>query len=490
MTFIFNVEFLTDEASPKINLCIKLGSVHIGYKVFNDQNHSIEFNKSEDNDNFTYQWTLLDSKPIKYESNAPGILHSIPHIIFYIEDYSIGNSKVELLGNIEKMYRYYSGFVKNLNTIEDEPLKKLSLSITENKKTEEEKLKAIFYWVKDNIKYIAFENGYEGFIPREASLVFQRKFGDCKDMASIITSMAKYANIPNVYLAWIGTRNIPYSFTTIASPSTTDHMIAVYKKGTEYIFLDATDQETQYGISSSFIQDKEALLYNGETSHIVKVPITSSDKSLIKDSVIFTIENEKIVGNGHLEISGYNRTNTLNQIGDSSNKTKFELMKSLVLKGNNKFNLNDYCEENVKERDKSYEVLYDFDIANYAVKVDAVLYVNLFFDKYYEKLTLEKDREANYDFDYLSKFNSNVECVVPENYTVSYVPKGFELENDLLKIKIQYLQKGNSIQLTSTLELKKIMLEKKDFALWNETVKQLKSNYSETIVLKEKLSKK
>ena len=486
-------KFIFGDASTVKNSTLKIKadkSVHIGYEIFNDPNHAIEFNKVEGKDYNTYQWTLLDSKPIKYESNTPGILYSIPHIIFYIEDYSIGNSKVELLGNVEKMYTYYSGFVKNLNTTEDEPLKNLSLSITENKKTEEEKLKAIFYWVKDNIKYIAFENGYEGFIPREASLVFSRKFGDCKDMASIITSMAKYAKIPNVYLAWIGTRNIPYSFSKIASPSTTDHMIAVYKKGTDYVFLDATDQETQYGIPSAFIQDKEALLYNGETSNIVKVPITSSDKNLIKDSVIFTIENEKIVGNGHLAISGYNRSNTLSQIGDASNKTKFEMIKSLVLKGNNKFNLNDYCEENVKERDKPYEVLYDFDIANYAVKMDKELYINLFFDKTYEKSTLEKDREANFDFDYLSKFNSTVECVVPKNYSVSYVPKNFEMENDLIKIKIQYQQKGNSITLNSVLELKKIMLEKKDFALWNETVKQLKSNYSETIILKEKLSKK
>lgn len=466
-------------------------SVHIGYEIFNDPNKQIQFSKTENRDSYTYQWTLLDSKPIKYEPNTPGILYSIPHIIFYIEDYSIDNSKVEVLGGVDRIYNYFSGFVKDLNTTDDEALKALTLSITADKKTDEDKLKAIYYWVKDNIKYIAFENGYGGFIPREASLVFSRKFGDCKDMASIITSMAKYANIPDVYLAWIGTRNIPYSFTTVATPSASDHMIAVYQKGNDYVFLDATDQQTQYGLPSSFIQDKEAMLYKGKANHhLVKVPVTPASKNLIMDSVTFTIQNDKIVGNGHLEISGYNRTNTLNQIGDASNKTRFEMIKSLVLKGNNKFNLNDYCEANLKERDKPYEVTYDFDIANYAVKVDKDLYINLFFDKYYEKSTLEKDRQANYDFDYLTKFNSNVECIIPKNYKVTYVPKDFDLDNDLVKVKVQYIQKGNSIKLSSTLELKKLMLEKKDFALWDEVVKKLKSNYSDTIVLQENASKK
>ncbi|MGC4042079.1 MAG: DUF3857 and transglutaminase domain-containing protein [Flavobacterium sp.] len=466
-------------------------SVHIGYKIFNDPKNQIQFTKTEDKNSFTYQWTLLDSKPVKYEPNTPGILYSIPHIIFYIEDYSIDNSKIEVLGGVDRIYDYFSGFVKDLNTDEDEDLKALTLSITEGKKTDEEKLKAIYYWVKDHIKYIAFENGYGGFIPREASLVFNRKFGDCKDMASIITSMAKYANIPNVYLAWIGTRNIPYSFTTIASPSTSDHMIAVYQKGNDYIFLDATDQETQYGLPSAFIQGKEAMLYKGKSAHhIVTVPITSSSKNLIKDTVTFTLDNEKIVGSGHLEVSGYNRTNTLSQIGDASNKTRFEMIKSLVLKGNNKFTLKDYCEENVKERDKPYEVLYDFDIANYVVKVDKELYINMFFDKYYEKATLEKDRQANYDFDYLTQFNSNVECIIPKNYSVTYVPKNFELDNDLMKIKIEYKQKSNSIELVSSVEIKKLMLEQKDFAVWDETIKKLKSNYSDTIVLQEKTTKK
>jgi len=391
-------KFMFGDVLPVKNSTLEIKTdknINIGYEVFNDPNHTIVFNKIEKKDTNIYQWTLKDSKPIKFESNAPGILYSIPHIIFYIKDYSAGNNKVELLGDIQRMYNYYSGFVKNLNTTVDEPLKQLSLSITENKPTDEEKLKSIFYWVKDNIKYIAFENGYEGFIPREAGLVYERKFGDCKDMASIITSMAKYANIPNVYLAWIGTRNIPYSFSTIATPSTTDHMIAVYKKDNNYIFLDATDQETQYGIPSAFIQDKEALLYNGDKFQIVKVPITDSDKNLMKDSAILTIRNEKISGTGRIEISGYNRTNTLNQIGDSSNKTKFEMIKSLVLKGNNKFNLNDYCEENVKERDKPYAISYDFDIDNYIVKVDKELYINLCFYKYYKKSTLEKNREIN-----------------------------------------------------------------------------------------------
>ena len=460
--------------------------ITIGFKLFNDPNNQIVFDKIEKKDYNLYRWTLTDGKPFKFEGNSPSILYSVPHIIFYIEDYTTDKNKVTLLGDIQRMYTYYSSFVENLNSKEDAALKQISQNITADKTTEEEKVKAIFYWVKDNIKYIAFENGYEGFIPREAALVNERKFGDCKDMASIITAMAKYAGVSNVYLAWIGTRNIPYSFSEVATPSTTDHMIAVYKKGADFIFLDATDQETAYGLPSAFIQDKEALLYNGDKYQIVKVPITPPAKNRIDDSVVININNEKITGSGWLQIAGYNRTNTLGQLGDATNKTRFEMIKSLVLKGNNKFTLNDYCEANLKDRDKAYEVGYDFDIDNYIVKVDKELYLNLVFDKYYEKSNLEKDREANFDFDYLNQYISSVTCIIPKNYEVKYLPKNFELNNDLIKVALVYQLQGNTVSMKASLETKKIMLEKKDFALWNETVKKLKSGYAETIILQEK----
>ncbi|MBC8644862.1 transglutaminase domain-containing protein [Flavobacterium lindanitolerans] len=160
-----------------------------------------------------------------------------------MKDYTIDKNTTKVLDNTEELYNYYKSFIKNLNKTDDTELKELSVELTEGLSSDTEKIKKIFYWVKDNIKYIAFENGYEGFIPREASTVFKRKFGDCKDMSSIITSMANYAGIKNVTVSWIGTREIPYSYEQLPTPSVDNHMIAVYNDNGNYIFLDATDRE-------------------------------------------------------------------------------------------------------------------------------------------------------------------------------------------------------------------------------------------------------
>lgn len=482
-------KFLFGSHLPVKNSSLEIGTeknINIGYKIFNDPSNSIQFSRTEKKGKWIYKWTLKDVKPIKFEGNTPGFLYMVPHINVYIKDYKVNNNKVEVLDDVKKLYAYYKGFTKNLNQTEDPALKAISLQITENLTLDDDKVKAIFYWVKDNIKYIAFENGYEGFIPREASLIHERKFGDCKDMASIITAMAKYANVKNVFISWIGTREIPYSYDELPTPAVDNHMIALYKKGEEYIFLDATDKETLYGIPTAFIQGKEALYGEGDSYKIIPVPIVPAERNEILEQVKLKIEKDKLVGFGKIEFNGYNRSRILLRIGDATNKTRFEMIKSLVLKGNNKFNLKDYTEENIKNRDKPYQINYNFDLGNYIVKVDKEIYVNLFLDKPLEKVIIEKDRSAKFEFEHLNYINAQYELDIPLNYMVKYLPKNFSLDNDYIKADIVYEVKNNTIFLNLRLKQKKLLLDKPDFEIWNKMIKDLKNNYADTLILLEK----
>ena len=312
--------------------------IEIGYVVVNDPNNEIKFQKTEKKGKLVYTWHLNDLNPLKYESSNPGFLHIAPHVVVFVKSYIQNQQKVEVLGSVDLLYKYYRSFTNNINQTVDASLQEKTLDLVANLKTDEEKIKAIFYWVKNNIKYVAFENGYEGFIPREAKLVFERKFGDCKDMSSIITEMAKYAEIPNVNLCWIGTRRIPYTYHEVPTPAVDDHMIASIEINGKIIFLDATDSFTKFGLPTGFIQGKEALIAQGDHYKIVPVPVVASKENLHHDFVQLSLNNQTLFGKGTLSIDGLSRSHYLRQIGDASQKNRFEKIKSLVIKGNNKFN--------------------------------------------------------------------------------------------------------------------------------------------------------
>jgi uncharacterized protein related to proFAR isomerase len=69
---------------------------------------------------------------------------------------------------------------------------------------------------------------------------------------------------------------------------------------------------------------------------------------------------------------------------------------------------------------------------------------------------------------------------------VKYLPNNFSLDNAYVKADFTYEIKNNKIQLNIQLKQKKLLLDKTDFELWNKTIKILKNNYTETLILLEK----
>ncbi len=480
--FMFANNLPVDEAELEV---ITDNDIKIGYKIFNDPNNEIKLIITEGRRKTTYNWKRVENKPIKYEQNHPGYLHIAPHIVVYIKQYKSGKNTTNVLGDTELLYKYYKIFTDSINKTEDPELKEIALNITKSLASTEEKIKAIFYWVKDNIKYVAFENGYEGFIPRDAKLVNARRFGDCKDMSSIITTMAKYAKIPNVNLCWIGTRRIPYSYHEIATPAVDDHMIAAIDLEGKVIFLDATDKEAVFGLPTGFIQGKDAMIQRGDGFEIVKVPVVTPLENLRKESIKLTLDKTTIKGEGNLSLHGINRSDFLNKIGDAAKNNRLEIIKSLVIKGNNKFHLKEYKEKNVEDRDLPYIVDYQFTLENYVVSAANEYYLSMFFSKPFEQNTIKKDREAKYEFDFLYQKEFSVSLVLPTGMKVKKLPKDISVDNALMAYSIKYSMKDDELKLDFTIENKKLLLEPSDFELWNTNMQNLKSIYNENIVLTE-----
>lgn len=474
---------------PMLNSTLEVRTdkdINIGFKIFNDPGNAIVFSKTEKKGKYIYTWSLKDVSAYKYEPNNPGFRYSLPHMYIYVKDFPSGETKVDVLEDTDRLYSYYRNFVKDINKDEDAALKKLSIDLTSGLRDDTEKIKKIFYWVKDNVKYIAFENGYEGFIPRESALVFERKFGDCKDMATLITCMAKYAGVPNVNMCWIGTREIPYSYAELSTPAVDNHMIASFGNKGEYLFLDATDRETRFGLPTAFIQGKEAMIGLGDDYKIVTVPTIPADQNMSVETIKLSLEGEKLKGVGSSSFNGYSRSHILMQIGDASNRTRFEMVKSLVLKGSNKFNLNDFSESNLENRDLPYRIDYNFDLADYAVSADKEMYIGMALDKPFEKMMIEADRQFPFEFDFLSGNDITYELELPSGTSPTYIPKNFDIDNELIHASGTYSTTASKVSLRLIVKIKKMLLQKPDFDLWNQSISKLKDNYSETLILTKK----
>ncbi|MBW3546439.1 MAG: transglutaminase-like domain-containing protein, partial [Bacteroidetes bacterium] len=201
--------------------------IEVDLKLMHDT-QQVKVRKEQAGNRVKWIYEVFDSEKIKSESNSPNIKYHTPHLTIVVRAYKNTKGKeVKVLSSANDLYSWYRTFIKGLEDYQDEQVKTIVASLVKDARTEEEKVKRIFYWVQENIKYIAFEDGMRGLIPHNGAYVFEKRFGDCKDMASILVNMMQHAGIKG-YFTWIGTRDIPYSYSELPSPLVDNHMIATY----------------------------------------------------------------------------------------------------------------------------------------------------------------------------------------------------------------------------------------------------------------------
>ncbi|PJC61834.1 MAG: transglutaminase [Flavobacteriales bacterium CG_4_9_14_0_2_um_filter_32_27] len=462
-------------------------AIKLNFKTFNFNDLPITYSETEKKGTTIYSWEVNNLDKFESEKKSTSVRSRLPHIIPYITEYTTKKGEtIKLLNDVSGLYNWYYSLVSGLNADNNNSELKLIVdSLTKDKISETEKVKAIYYWTQQNIKYVAFEYALGGFIPREATDIFNKKYGDCKDNSNILFEMLKIANISG-HLTWIGTRSLPYKYTEVPTPLSDNHMILTYINEKDTLFLDATGRYYKLGIPSSFIQGKEALVGIGENNFkIITVPIMPPEATIAKDSVYLYLDNKTVKGKGNLYLTGYNKIDLYNYFERiKTPKEITEFFNTNLRKGSNKFLVENYVEKNKYDYDEPYEVDYDFSIDDYITSSEKEIYINMNLSKKILEYKLKEDRKNDFEVEF-KNINQSINVLeIPNGYEISYLPENFEQKNEFYSATINYEQKDNQIIYNNQIVLNFIVLKQENHASFNEFLKQLSKAFKESVVLK------
>lgn len=460
--------------------------IHLKFKVFNADSLDISYSEEERWGNRIYTWELKNIDEYEYEDGAPTYKKILPHIIPILTSYELNGKEVKLLENEGELYNWYYSLVKDLNT--DAPsaeLVKLVDELTHDKKNDLEKVRAIYYWTQQNIKYIDYEYALGGFIPRQGNSVFQKKYGDCKDNSSILHEMLKIAGIKG-NLTWIGTRSIPYSYREVPTPISDNHMILSYSNEGKTYFLDATGRYMPLGLPSSFIQGKEALISEGpEKFRIEIIPVIPAEENGISEVTKLQLEGDDLKGKSSASVSGYTKTDLFQYLETLDTPVKKEeFYNGFFQKGNNKFLIDDFEEQHKFAYDEDFGFDYDFRISDYAKELGGEIYVNLNLNRVISDYKLKKDRKNEVEVEYKEHYDYTNSLKIPAGYEVSYLPADLEVSNDLCSASVTYEQKPDEIVYRHRLSLNFLNLDLQQQKEFNKLIEKVEKAYKEIIVLK------
>lgn len=461
--------------------------INIKYIVRNDDNNRFEFSEEKKRRETVYKWTMKNIREGVDFRNAPDYRYFSPHVIIYITSYEDKNGKQAFLNSLDDLYNWNYSYTKGINQVPDNALKATVDSLIAGIKDPLKKTDVIYKWVQKNIKYVAFENGLEGFRPRQAADVFQKRYGDCKDMASILTGMLKAAGV-EAYFTWIGTRDIPYRYSEIPLPIVDNHMIATVRIDGKWYFLDATNPHANLNLPPSSIQGKEALIALSDKEYKVEpVPVSKASTNLLVDSTFISLTDNGVKGFQKVYYHGYFGQDVYNSISYRSEKEKEDYVRSRMSKGSNKFKLGKFEINTSDQISQTAMISAEFEIPDYSKKIGDNYFINLNLEKLMENQVIDIEKRKvpmEQEFEYIIRQHHILE--IPDNYKLNYVPEDFKAENNLFSISIVYTREKNRIIATQEVLNKTLMVFPADFEKWNQPMKSILSQYKQSIVLEKK----
>lgn len=435
---------------------------------------------SENADGKTFKYTVSNLRAMKSEPNSLGYLYHYPHILVVTKAFKTDEGQKKVIASVDDLYNWYSSLVEeveNDNKVFTEEVNR----ITANLKTPEEKIRAIYYWVQDNIRYIAFEDGIAGFKPEAAQHVYANRYGDCKGMANLTKQMLKVAGF-DARLTWIGTNRIPYTY-EVPTLAVDNHMICTVYQGDKLLILDPTEKYIALGNHAERIQGKEMLIENGSDFIVKKVPVEDFNKNLVSRLETVLMEGDILKGQGQVNFNGESKTQILYHASLSKLEDRKKLFDHLAVSAflnADKVELKALPEV---DRENPLVLNYNYSLTNKISKFDNDIYINLDWDKPFGDVKIEEERETDYYFNRKVKHKTVKKFKVPAGYKVTHLPKGMSRVHDDFTFNINFKQTGTEVIYSNEITVTDGIVRKDNFDVWNGYILELKDIYNDQIVI-------
>ena len=141
-----------------------------------------------------YRWETREQAALPNEPKGPALTEIAPYV------------HVSSFASWQELGRWYAELIAPQFAL-DEALRQALQQVLAGKTTEQEKIQAIHQFVLRNTHYVALEFGVYGYKPYAVSRVYARRFGDCKDKASLMIALLRASGI-DADIALVRTRRL------------------------------------------------------------------------------------------------------------------------------------------------------------------------------------------------------------------------------------------------------------------------------------------
>jgi transglutaminase-like putative cysteine protease len=306
------------------------------------------------------------------------------------------------------------------------------------------KIAALYHYVQRNIQYNSIKGSIaSGMCGHPASDTFEKKRGDCIDVAVLLSAFLRIAGIQEACPVWVSTNDsstIPTEIPTLGG----NHAIVEIHLDDRIFYLDPTATNFRYPAFRPDDHGVYAINPILAMTNFITVPDASENGVSTEYAVNLSPDGHASIKFLQLRTGGWEAG--LRGYFIRSNKEEIEkALRSMVNSYAPGGKLGPHEIKNAKDLTKQLEWHMNFTLPNYATKAGDLLILRIPGLSYsFPEVALEKRK---YDIDYKSseQIRHKVTLNVPEGYRVKYLPPDIELNSEYATYSATCKQEGDTI---------------------------------------------
>lgn len=453
-------------------------------KEYNFEKYNIQKTSTPDGDETVYRYTMKKIPAMNNEHDAPGPGYFVPHILVLCKSAQPKDEKYIYFNTVKEQYEWYKNLVLQIGN-DEKIIKEKTEEIVKGLATDEEKVKTVFQWVQDNIRYIAFENGIAGFKPEKAQEVLRKKYGDCKGMANLLTEMLRSIKL-DARRCWIGTKHIVYDYST-PSLSVDNHMICAWMNKGKPVFLDATEKYIGYGEIAERIQGRQTLIENGNQYLLERVPVATYIQNTATESRKFSVEGNSLKGHVIQVWKGENKEWLLSALNDIKLDKQENALKQFLAEGKLNFEISNLKINNLSDYNADLKVEYDLLWKDVLTVFDKETYLDADNRRNLDNFKIDTaKRKLPYWFAFKNDLVFETEIQIPPGKTITGLPEKLLVKQPGYSFTASYSTIAGKIVYKNEIILNQAEIQPKNFSQWNKDIEQLTNFYNQQIVFTQK----
>lgn len=421
--------------------------------------------------NNQWQWTVSDVKEIRHEEEMPPLYGVAGQMIISLIPPDGSRKGFVSWADVGKW-----NYMLAEGTRQPSPeIKQKVADLIAGKTTSLARMQALADYVQRDIRYVAIEVGIGGWQPHPARDVYSNHYGDCKDKATLMSTMLKEAGVDSYYISVNTLRGavIPetppqryfnHMILGIRLPDDVkdNSLQAIFtdpKLGRVLVF-DPTDEMTPLGSLRGPLQGNYALLVTPDGGELVELPKLPTASNGVHRSAKLALTpagtlSGEVVDIRYGDFASFQRYAYKEM---TKKEDQIKPIESVLSHSVGTYHITKASLGNLDMRDRPFQFTYSFLVPEYAKPAGDLMLVRprVLGEKSSGILETKEPRKYPIEFEGPRRDTDEIEITLPPGYQLDELPPPADVEFSFGSYHSKTVADGNVIRYTRTYEIKEL----------------------------------